>query len=119
VGDAGRAGIAIGAFLIALAGFDRLDRSFENVATARAITIESRELRLALLDAETGQRGFALTGDVQYLKPYTLAAARLPRIRSELARLTAGRRRRARSVQRTSRRTSTGCSRTGGSRSTW
>ena len=84
------AAIAIGAFFIALAAFDRLDSSFENVSTARAITIESRELRLALLDAETGQRGFALTGDVQYLQPFTLAAARLPRIRSELARLTAG-----------------------------
>lgn len=84
------AAIAIGAFFIALAGFDRLDSSFENVSTARAITIESRELRLALLDAETGQRGFALTGDVQYLQPFTLAASRLPRIRSELARLTAG-----------------------------
>ena len=84
------AAIAIGAFFIALAGFDRLDSSFENVSTARAITIESRELRLALLDAETGQRGFALTGDAQYLQPVTLAAARLPRIRDELARLTAG-----------------------------
>jgi signal transduction histidine kinase len=83
------AAIAAGAFLIALAGFDRLDRSFENVASARAITIESRELRLALVDAETGQRGFALTGDEQYLQPYTLAAARLPQIRSELRRLTA------------------------------
>ena len=84
------AAIAIGAFFIALAGFDRLDASFENVSTARAITIQSRELRLALLDAETGQRGFALTGDLQYLQPFTLASARLPRIRSELARLTAG-----------------------------
>ena len=82
------AALAVGAFFIALAGFDRLDRSFENVSTARAITIESRELRLALVDAETGQRGFTLTGDEQYLQPYTLAVARLPRIRSELARLT-------------------------------
>ena len=84
------AAIAIGAFLIALAAFDRLDRSFENVSTARAITSESRELRLALVDAETGQRGFMLTGEEQYLTPYTLAVARLPRIRAELARLTAG-----------------------------
>src|SRR4029079_15693386 len=53
------AAIAIGAFFIALAGFDRLDRSFDNVSTARAITIESRELRLALLDAEHRQRGLA------------------------------------------------------------
>lgn len=83
------AALAVGAFLIALAGFDRLDHSFENVAAARAITIESRELRLALVDAESGQRGFALTGEEQYLQPYTLAVARLPRIRSELARLTA------------------------------
>ena len=82
------AALAVGAFFIAIAGFERLDRSFENVSTARAITIESRELRLALVDAETGQRGFTLTGDEQYLQPYTLAVARLPRIRSELARLT-------------------------------
>jgi signal transduction histidine kinase len=84
------AALAIGAVFIALAGFERLDRSFENVAAARAITIESRELRLALVDAESGQRGFALTGEEQYLQPYTLAVARLPRIRSELTRLTAG-----------------------------
>src|SRR4029078_458084 len=45
-------------------------------------------LRLALLDANTGQRGFALTADEQYLAPYTLAAARLPGIRAELGRLT-------------------------------
>lgn len=83
------AAIAIGAFCIALAGFERLDRSFENVTAARAITSESRELRLALLDAETGQRGYALTGDLQYLLPYTLAAARLPGIRKNLTRLTA------------------------------
>ena len=83
------AAIAIGAFCIALAGFDRLDRSFENVATARAITTQSRELRLALVDAETGQLGFVLTGDLQYLQPYTLTLARLPAMRKDLATLTA------------------------------
>lgn len=83
------AGIAILAFCIALAGFDRLDRSFEDVSTARAITTQSRELRLALVDGQTGQLGYALTGDVQYLQPYTLALAKLPGMRKDLARLTA------------------------------
>ena len=81
--------IAIATFWTALAGFNWLNRSFENVSNARAITNESRALRLALVDAETGQRGFALTGDVMYLEPYTLAVSRMPGIRRNLARLAA------------------------------
>lgn len=34
---------------------------------------EIRNILVDLLDAETGQRGFLLTGDVQYLEPYTRA----------------------------------------------
>jgi len=82
--------VAIAAIWTALAGFNWLNRSFDDVSNARAITSESRELRLALVDAETGQRGFALTGDVLYLEPHTLAVARLPGIRKNLARLAAG-----------------------------
>ncbi|MBK7000050.1 MAG: response regulator [Rhodoferax sp.] len=46
--------------------------------------IHSTELLSALKDAETGQRGYVVTGDVQYLEPY--AAANL-RIRDDLDRL--------------------------------
>jgi len=81
--------VAIATFWTALAGFNWLNRSFDDVSKARAITSESGELQLALVDAETGQRGFALTGDVLYLEPHTLAVARLPEIRKNLARLAA------------------------------
>ena len=37
-----------------------------------------RPRRHALVDAESGQRGYLLTGDASYLKPYAAAAARLP-----------------------------------------
>lgn len=81
--------VAIAAFSTVFAGFNLLNRSFDDVSNARAITSKSRQLRLALVDAETGQRGFALTGDVLYLEPHTLAVARLPEIRKNLARLAA------------------------------
>jgi CHASE3 domain sensor protein len=45
---------------------------------ADAISSTTRELRAVLLDAETGQRGFLLTGQPVYLAPYREAEARLP-----------------------------------------
>ena len=44
----------------------------------------------ALQDAETGQRGFLLTGDARYRKPYDEAAARLPLHLSRLRVLAQG-----------------------------
>jgi signal transduction histidine kinase len=38
----------------------------------------AQQVLIALLDLETGARGFALTGDDNYLKPYKEALARLP-----------------------------------------
>ena len=52
-----------------------------NLAAAhRAVIAESTRLLSALVDAETGQRGFVITGDDEYLAPYDLARARLPEI---------------------------------------
>src|SRR5438094_368038 len=47
-------------------------------AAARAVDIDSEVLHLqglisTLRDAETGQRGYLLTGDQQYLEPYQRA----------------------------------------------
>ena len=52
--------------------------------------IQQLEGRLSTLkDAETGQRGFLLTGEERYLEPYTAAAAPLPgEIRRRCATLT-------------------------------
>jgi len=43
----------------------------------------------SLKDAETGNRGFLITGDPAYLAPYTIAKATLPLELNELQRLTA------------------------------
>ena len=40
-------------------------------------------------DAETGNRGFLITGDVNYLEPYTIALAELPKELDQFGVLTA------------------------------
>jgi signal transduction histidine kinase len=56
----------------------------ESVTTARAIRSNIVDLRDLLLNIETGQRGYLLTGDTSYLEPYTDAKGH---IRDELAQL--------------------------------
>ena len=80
--------LAVTAFVVALAGFNWIDRMLNKVAVARSILAETVEMRVALVDAETGMRGYALTGDPLYLQPHTLAVARLPGIRKRLDGLT-------------------------------
>jgi signal transduction histidine kinase/FixJ family two-component response regulator len=48
-----------------------------------------KELDLATRDAETGQRGFLITGDEDYLAPYQAAVGRVAFLQGELQRLTA------------------------------
>ncbi len=50
---------------------------------------EAGELLAALSDAETGERGFALTGDETFLEPYEAARGRAERRLESLRRLTA------------------------------
>ena len=50
--------------------YDDLARSAEH---ARAVVDGTEELLSQLKDAETGQRGYLLTGDEQYLEPYRAA----------------------------------------------
>jgi len=46
------------------------------------------ETRARVVDAETGQRGFLLTGDAAYLEPYHEAIKNLDRVTGELKKLT-------------------------------
>jgi signal transduction histidine kinase/FixJ family two-component response regulator len=48
-----------------------------------------KELGIATRDAETGQRGFIITGDDAYLAPYKAAIGRIVYLQGELQRLTA------------------------------
>jgi PAS domain S-box-containing protein len=49
---------------------------------------EIRELLMDAVNAETGQRGFLITGDESFLEPYQAALSGLPRHFRELRRLT-------------------------------
>lgn len=46
-----------------------------------------QEVQTLLVDAETGQRGFIISGDEQFLEPYNLAMARLPAALDAVAQL--------------------------------
>ena len=56
-----------------------LYRNAREVASRSRATLESvNNLMVYLLDAETGQRGYLLTGDAGYLQPYRQAVERIP-----------------------------------------
>jgi CHASE3 domain sensor protein len=48
-----------------------------------------RDLNIAITDAETGQRGYLLTGCADYLRPYDTARGRVALLEETLSRLTA------------------------------
>jgi signal transduction histidine kinase len=61
-----------------------------SVERGHRIRLAATEVMTLSVDAETGQRGFLLTGRAEYLEPYTSAVSRMPEHLDELARLTAG-----------------------------
>jgi PAS domain S-box-containing protein len=65
----------------------RVLRIYDRAALHRKAVSETQSLLSTLKDAETGQRGFLLTGDKQYLGPYDVARVRLPDELTNLRRL--------------------------------
>ena len=66
-----------------------VDNSQDEVASQRLL-VQLEDTLSTVKDAETGQRGYLLTGRREYLAPYQRAAARLPGELAELRRLTSG-----------------------------
>ena len=62
----------------------------DTVDEAQQVRLVSREILTRLVDAETGQRGYMLTGRLEYLTIHTQAVQQLPELFDELANLTAG-----------------------------
>jgi PAS domain S-box-containing protein len=62
----------------------RVIRLRDLAVSHRIVIAESTRLLAALTDAETGQRGFIITGDEKYLEPYNDARARLPEVFGDL-----------------------------------
>jgi CHASE3 domain sensor protein len=79
--------VAVGA--VSYQSITSLTRTSYEVAHAHVV-LEHLTTTLSLLkDAETGQRGFVITGDEAYLEPYDHALGALPATLKELRQLTA------------------------------
>lgn len=59
---------------------------FEDVVKLRELRSAAADMQLFLRAAESGQRGFVLTQDSEFLIPYTTASTVIPRLRERLKR---------------------------------
>ncbi len=66
-------------------------RHAEQVDVAQRTASGINELLLLITNAETGQRGFVLTGEDRYLDPYRQASAQIPLLLKSLRTVTVGR----------------------------
>ncbi|QHI99424.1 histidine kinase [Xylophilus rhododendri] len=73
------AAVLAAVMLIAIneAGYHRSTEALMDIERAQQTRVELSRLLQQMLDAETGQRGFLLTGDERYLQPYSQATAGL------------------------------------------
>jgi methyl-accepting chemotaxis protein len=89
---AGFAIAVVGLTAVAITGYrsaKSLIANDELVAHTQLVRRQIAELALQLVNAETGQRGFVITGKEDFLQPYTAALASLDSTYTELRRLTA------------------------------
>ncbi len=86
-------GFALSSLLLFTIGFvayraiETLTRTSYLVAHTHTVLEYVAHLLSTLKDAETGQRGYLLSGDEAFLEPYTGAVAELPALTGELRRL--------------------------------
>ena len=62
---------------VAFQGAQQIIRTMDGLVESRENAKAIREVRLLLVNAETGQRGFILTGEQRYLEPYDRAIREL------------------------------------------
>ena len=70
--------IVAAAFAVVLLANADLRRFQHRTSHAQEVLTTSNELERLLLDLETGQRGFILTGEERFLEPWTAARGRFP-----------------------------------------
>ncbi|HZO52588.1 MAG TPA: CHASE3 domain-containing protein [Bryobacteraceae bacterium] len=78
--------------ILAYQDWTAFSRRSEQVEITQQIVAETNSLLVALLDAETGQRGYILTGESIYLEPYQRSLTAIPIALQRLATVTNGRR---------------------------
>lgn len=63
----------------------REQRETHNIVyDTNSLIADLNELQIRLSEAESGQRGFLLTGDIRYLRPYDAALSMLPQLLSDI-----------------------------------
>src|SRR3984885_2427579 len=70
-------GFLIGLFFLAAAGQSRLNAANERVHDSQLRQQTLSEFIALISDAESGERGYLLTGESSYLQPYTDAVAKV------------------------------------------
>jgi len=86
----GPAAIVVVLGALSYGGLRRTIQMRQLVADTRSVLQTSTSLLTALLDAETGERGYLLTRDTTFLSPYRGAAPRIDSLLSQLRGLTRG-----------------------------
>src|SRR5690606_16686824 len=81
--------LVVSAALVALFIVRGVDAQMRNVSNSYEVRRQARELIQGLLDAETGQRGYLLTQDDQYLDPYRSAVTSMDATYRRLAEMVA------------------------------
>jgi signal transduction histidine kinase len=66
-------GFLVGLFFLAVAGQSRLNATNQRIHDSQLRQQALSEFMALITDAETGERGYLLTGESEYLKPYTEA----------------------------------------------
>jgi len=66
---------------------EKLIKSTDLVLHSQTVTTKIEEIQTLLVDAETGQRGYTITGNEEYLEPYNLAVSDIPTHIKELENL--------------------------------
>ncbi len=78
--------LSLGSIALGILVWSNLSRSFEASIDSAQFRHALREVYSALQDAETGERGFLLSGDAVYLEPFERAQAEFPQRFEKLAR---------------------------------
>ncbi len=76
---------AVAVMAISESAYQFAEQAVDSVSTRNAARFDALLLRSLLADAETGQRGFLITGREDYLKPMQDAEVQMPQVMERLA----------------------------------
>ena len=80
--------LVVAAVAVSLWSFRQIVQAVDVQANTNVVLSEAKDLLSALKDAETGQRGFLLTGNEHFLEPYSAARSSIPGHMKALQKLT-------------------------------